>query len=61
MTLKQIEYVLAVGKEKSFPGAAQVRFVGQPTFSMQIQKMEGLVAALKPAILETLANEQRLP
>lgn len=40
MTLTQIEYVLAVAKEKSFPGTGQVRFVGQPTFSMQIQKME---------------------
>lgn len=61
MTLTQIEYVLAVAKEKSFPGAVQVRFVSQPTFSIQIQKMEGLVSALKSAILETLPNERRLP
>jgi LysR family hydrogen peroxide-inducible transcriptional activator len=61
LTLKQIEYVLAVAKEKSFRGAAQVRFVSQPTLSSQIQKMEGLVSALKSAILETLPNELRLP
>jgi DNA-binding transcriptional LysR family regulator len=60
LTLTQIEYVLAVAKEKSFPGAAQVRFVGQPTFSMKIQKMEGLVLAPKFAILESLPNERRL-
>lgn len=60
MTLTQIEYVLAVAKEKSFSGAGQVRFVGQPTFSMQIQKMEGLVSALKSAILESLPNKRGL-
>ena len=40
MTLTQIEYILAVAKEKSFRGAAKSRFVTQPTLSMQIQKLE---------------------
>ena len=40
MTFTQIEYILAVAKEQSFRGAAQSRFVSQPTLSMQIQKLE---------------------
>ncbi len=40
MTLTQIEYVLAVAKEQSFRGAAQLRNVSQPTLSLQVQKLE---------------------
>ena len=40
MTLTQIEYLLAVAKERSFRGAADSRFVSQPTLSTQIQKLE---------------------
>jgi len=40
MTLTQIEYILAVAKEKSFRKAAKSRFVSQPTLSAQIQKLE---------------------
>lgn len=46
MTLTQIEYVLAVAKEGSFRGAAQTRFVSQPTLSMQIQKLEDELGVL---------------
>ncbi len=34
MTLTQSEYILTVAKEKIFRGAADVRFVSQPTLSM---------------------------
>jgi len=40
MTLTQIEYMLAVAKERSFRGAADSRFVSQPALSTQIQKLE---------------------
>jgi LysR family hydrogen peroxide-inducible transcriptional activator len=40
MTLTQIEYMLAVAKEKTFRGAAESRFVSQPSLSTQIQKLE---------------------
>ena len=46
MTLTQIEYILAVAKEQSFRGAAQTRFVSQPTLSMQIQKLEDELGVL---------------
>lgn len=40
MTLTQIEYMLAVAKEKTFRGAAESCFVSQPTLSTQIHKLE---------------------
>ena len=40
MTLTQIEYMLAVAKERSFRRAADSRFVSQPSLSTQIQKLE---------------------
>ncbi len=40
MTLTQIEYMLAVAKERSFRGAADSRFVSQPALSTQIHKLE---------------------
>ena len=40
MTLTQIEYLLAVAKERSFRGAADSRFVSQPALSTQIHKLE---------------------
>lgn len=40
MTLTQLEYILAVYKEKHFGRAAKSCFVTQPTLSMQIQKLE---------------------
>ena len=46
MTLTQIEYILAVAKEQSFRGAAQARFVSQPTLSIQIQKLEDELGVL---------------
>ncbi|NKB80288.1 MAG: LysR family transcriptional regulator [Nitrospirales bacterium] len=46
MTLTQIEYILAVAKERSFRGAAHTRFVTQPTLSMQIQKLEDELGVL---------------
>jgi LysR family hydrogen peroxide-inducible transcriptional activator len=40
MTLTQLEYILAVHKQKHFGRAAESCFVTQPTLSMQIQKLE---------------------
>ena len=40
MTITQLEYILAVHKEKSFSDAATVCQVTQPTLSMQIHKLE---------------------
>ena len=40
MTITQLKYVLAVAEYKNFTLAAEHSFVTQPTFSMQIQKLE---------------------
>lgn len=40
MTITQLEYVLAVAKEKHFGKAAESCHVTQPTLSMQLQKLE---------------------
>jgi LysR family hydrogen peroxide-inducible transcriptional activator len=40
MTLTQLEYILAVHKQRHFGRAAESCFVTQPTLSMQIQKLE---------------------
>lgn len=40
MTITQLEYVLAVAKEKHFGKAAENCHVTQPTLSMQLQKLE---------------------
>jgi LysR family hydrogen peroxide-inducible transcriptional activator len=40
MTLTQLEYIVAVFKQRHFGKAAESCFVTQPTLSMQIQKLE---------------------
>jgi LysR family hydrogen peroxide-inducible transcriptional activator len=40
MTKTQLEYVLAIAKERSFRRAADSCFVTQPTLSAQVQKLE---------------------
>lgn len=40
MTIVQIEYLLAIYRQKSFSKAAEKCFVTQPTLSMQIQNLE---------------------
>lgn len=40
MTLVQLEYLLAIYRQKSFSKAAEKCFVTQPTLSMQIQNLE---------------------
>lgn len=63
MTLQQLEYIVAVHKEKSFSKAADKCFVTQPTLSMQIQKLEevlGLVIfdrSKQPVVATTLGRE----
>jgi LysR family hydrogen peroxide-inducible transcriptional activator len=46
MTLTQIEYMLAVAKERSFRGAADSCFVSQPALSTQIHKLEEELGAV---------------
>lgn len=63
MTLQQLEYIVAVHKEKSFSKAADKCFVTQPTLSMQIQKLEevlGLVIfdrSKQPVVATALGRE----
>lgn len=40
ITLTQLEYILAVGRHKSFSLAAKACHVTQPTLSMQVRKLE---------------------
>lgn len=46
MTLQQLEYIVAVHKEKNFSKAADKCFVTQPTLSMQIHKFEEVLGAV---------------
>ena len=63
MTLQQLEYIVAVHKEKSFSKAADKCFVTQPTLSMQIHKLEeglGMVIfdrSKQPAMATSLGKE----
>jgi len=43
ITLSQLEYILAVDKYRHFQTAADHVFVTQPTLSMQIKKLEGVL------------------
>lgn len=43
MTLTQLKYIVAVERYRSFADAAKNSFVTQPTLSMQVQKLEGLL------------------
>ncbi len=63
MTLQQLEYIVAVYKEKSFSKAADKCFVTQPTLSMQIQKLEEVLGVVifdrskQPVVATSLGRE----
>jgi LysR family hydrogen peroxide-inducible transcriptional activator len=45
MTLKQMEYLIAVAQEGSFTRAAERLFVSQPALSKQIRRLEASLGA----------------
>ena len=63
VSLIQMEYILAVAKEKSFSKAAETCFVTQPTLSMQISKVENELGIIlfdrskKPVILTEIGEK----
>jgi DNA-binding transcriptional LysR family regulator len=66
MTLRQLEYLVAVIEEGSFGAAAQSLYVSQPTLSQQIRALEGevggaLVERLPRGARATPAGEALLP
>lgn len=46
MNFQQLEYIIALDREKHFAKAAKVCFVAQPTLSMMIQKLEEEIGAM---------------
>ena len=66
MTLRQLEYLVAVIDEGSFGAAAQSLYVSQPTLSQQIRALEAeiggaLVERLPRGVRPTPAGEALLP
>ena len=63
VSLIQMEYILAVAKEKSFSKATETCFVTQPTLSMQISKVENELGIIlfdrskKPVILTEIGEK----
>src|SRR3954447_17485323 len=57
MTLKQLEYLIAVAEEGSFTRAAERLFVTQPALSHQIKALEETVGG---ALLERRPNAVQL-
>lgn len=63
MSLTQLEYIVAVAREKNFRKAAKTCFVTQPTLSAQIQKYEDVLGVLifdrsKNPIIPTRIGEE---
>ncbi|HEV8153489.1 MAG TPA: LysR family transcriptional regulator [Solirubrobacteraceae bacterium] len=66
MTLRQLEYLVAVVDEGSFGRAAQALYVSQPTLSQQVRALEAevggpLVERLARGVRPTSAGEALLP
>ena len=66
MTLRQLEYLVAVVDEGSFGAAAQRLYVSQPTLSQQVRALEAeiggaLVERLPRGVRATAAGEALLP
>jgi len=70
MSLQQLEYVMALAREKSFSKAASMCFVSQATLSMMIKKLENELGVLifdrsrlpitvKTKLLQSIAAELR--
>jgi LysR family hydrogen peroxide-inducible transcriptional activator len=65
-SLTQIEYVLSVAQHRHFAKAAAACHIGQPTLSMQIQKLEEDLGVVlfdrsKKPILLTPMGEKLIP
>lgn len=57
MTLTEMRYIVALAQEKHFGRAANACYVSQPTLSVAIKKVEGL---LRSALFERGVNEVRI-